>query len=260
MYERLGVYFPDKPLSRYGLQCGALLEPVAKAIKQELLSKDYLQADETRLKVLEKGRESDCNVDVKDVEHIHTEQIHTEQIHTGQLWVLSNPLEKEKLTYYEYHDSRSKDAASLFLSGFNGVLQTDGYSCYEEHSGVHLECMAHARRYFVKAKDVTPKESNHVLKLIGRLYRIESELKKNRGELKEEQWYKRRLKQRKAHAVPMLEKLKSYLVILKDKYLLEGHPLYKAIHYMLNRFEALSLYTRGKWEYPKGIFMQRSSI
>lgn len=228
MYERLGVYFPDKTLSRYGLHCGTLLQPVARAIKQELFTLPYLQADETRLEVLDKEKSPNT--------------------HTGQLWVLSDPL-GSNLTYYEYHTSRCQAAATSFLDGYSGTLQTDGYVCYDKHKGVQLGCWSHARRYFVKAEELSPKESKHVLLLIGKLYRVESELKKERGKQKVQKWYARRLTVRKERSVKLLEQLRAYLVTLKEKWVLKEHPLYKAIHYTLSRWEELTLYIKdGRYE------------
>lgn len=227
MYERLGVFLSDKTLSRYGLRCGELLEPVAKLIKQKLLQYGYLQADETRLAVLDAEQSPNT--------------------HTGQLWVLSNPF--ADATYYEYQESRGKEAASAFLAGFRGVLQTDGYVCYEEHAGIHLGCMAHARRYFDKAKELAPAECKRVLNMIGELYLVESDVRKVRPQLKPDTWHARRLKERQARSIDILERLRAYLVTLKDKWLLQEHPLYKAIHYTLNRFDALARFTTdGQFE------------
>ena len=120
IYEREGVYLPDKALSRYGLKCAALLEPIAKAIKAELLKKGYLQADETHLDVLDGEKEAN--------------------IHTGQVWVLHDPL--SSLVYYEYHPGRTQGAATALLDDFSGALQSDAYVCYNEHKGLRIGCMA----------------------------------------------------------------------------------------------------------------------
>lgn len=220
MYGRLEVYFPDKTLSRYGLIVGSLLEPVAKAIKQELLKKKYLQADETRLEVLDQEKSPNT--------------------HTGQLWVLNDPL--SSLTYYEYHRGRNQEAADLLLKDFTGTLQTDGYVCYDKHEGEHAACLAHARRYFVKAKKLAPRECNQAMKLIGELYRVEREMKKARGKMKRKEWFEHRQIVRTERSLPILEKLQQYLVTIKDKWLLEEHPMYTAVNYMLNRFGAFRVY------------------
>ena len=227
MYVREGVFYPDKALSRYGLRVAELLEPIAKAIKAELLNKNYLQADETPLEVLDTEKSSN--------------------IHKGQLWVLNDPL--SPLVYYEYKQSRSTEAANQLLDGFKGTLQTDALASYNEHAGIRIGCMAHARRYFVKAEKLASKECKHVLKLIGALYKIEKDLKKQREKDKDQEWYKLRALTRAKNSVPILDDLFKYLAKLKDRWLLEEHPMYKAINYMLSRYDSFTLYTTdGRYE------------
>lgn len=227
IYEREGVTIPDKALSRYGLAVGSLLEPVAKAIKDTLLSKTYLQADETRLQVLDPTKQGTT--------------------HRGQLWLLSDPL--GGLVYYEYHDNRAKRAAHALLGSYSGALQTDAYTCYNEHQGVQLGCMAHARRYFIEAKQLASKECKHVIALIGELYKIESNLKTLRAEMPPDDWHEKRLTTRQKLAIPILESLKMYLVNMRSTWLLERHPMYKAINYMLNRYDSFCVYTLdGRFE------------
>ena len=224
IYQREGVIIPDKSLSNYAQILGSLLQPVAKGIKESLLSLDYLQADETRLEVLEK-----------------------EKTHRGQLWVLNDP--RSNLSYYEYHDSRSQVASDSFLNNYSGALQTDGYVTYGNHQGVSLACLAHARRYFVKASKLAPKDAKHIVKLISKLYGIEKELTKRRIRLKPEEWYQERLKVRQKDSVPILDNLKKYLIRIKDQYLVDDHPMTKAINYMLSRYELFSNYTtNGRYQ------------
>ena len=221
IFEREGVCLPDKTLSRYGLKLGELLEPVSKAIKVAILESGYAQADETRMDVLDHEKSSNT--------------------HRGHLWVLNQP--HLKLTYFEYHQGRNKDAASSLLGEYSQVLQTDALASYNEHTGVHLGCMAHARRYFVEAKKLASKECNLVIKLISELYTIERELTKLKNKIKGDAWFEQRKQVRQQKAVPILDKLKAYLIDIKDKWLLEQHPMHKAINYMLARFEMFTLYT-----------------
>lgn len=229
IYKREGVIIPDKTLSRYGLTVGSLLEPIAKAIKKELLAKSYLQADETRLEVLDpkvKGK-----------------------THRGQLWLLNDPL--GALAYYEYHDSRSQFAASSLIGTYRGALQTDAYTCYDKHPGLQLGCMAHARRYFVEASKLGNARLNcaHVLKLIGKLYGIERDLRKLKKTMMLDEWYQARLAVRQEQSGELLDDLQQYLVKIKDHWLLERHPMYKALNYMLNRYESFGEYTKdGRFE------------
>jgi hypothetical protein len=109
--------------------------------------------------------------------------------------------------------------------------------------------MAHARRYFVEAKKMVPKECKHVINLIGELYKIERNLKKIRKDLPPDEWYEKRLSVRQQLAVPILEKLKDYLVRIKDNWLLERHPMYTAVNYMHKRYDSFCVYaTDGRFE------------
>ena len=57
---------------------------------------------------------------------------------------------------YQYHPTRSGNAAQNFLKGYQGVVQTDGYTGYNflDHASdiYHIGCLAHVRRKFT---DVT---------------------------------------------------------------------------------------------------------
>ena len=191
---------------------------MAKEIKRHLLSLGYIQVDETRLDVLAKDK-----------------------TYRGQLWVINDP--RSKLVYYEYHNSRSKEAAKLLLGNYTGALQTDAYSAYADCGGVSIGCMGHARRYFVKARKIASKDSKHAIKLIASLYGIEKKLSMAKIKLKSEQWYEKRLEVRQEKALPILDKLKEYLITIKDKYLIQDHPMTTAINYMLCRFDTFCNYT-----------------
>lgn len=233
IYAREGVFFPDKTLSLYGMRVGELLQPVARKIKEIALSLEYLQGDETRLRVLDHEKEANA--------------------HTGQLWVMRSPSRENPLVVYEYHPGRSKKDAQNFLGNFKGALQTDALASYDDFAGIRLGCMAHARRKFVKAKKISEKESSHVLRLIGQLYKIEADLKKEYPKKpkrkKISEWIQKREKIRKEKSLPILGNIREYLDLLKPKCQFENHPLTKAINYMLNRFEQFCMYTvSGEYE------------
>lgn len=225
IYEREGVIIPDKTLSAYAMAIGRMLEPIAKKIKELLFQENYLQVDETRFEVLAKGK-----------------------THRGQLWVINNPL--NSLSYYEYFDSRSQEAQDELLSGYKGIIQTDAYSTYNNFEGSKIGCLAHARRKFIKASKLAKKDANYILKLISKLYKIEKDLKKKQKEFKsKEDWYQERLKTRKKDSILILDKIKSYLIKIKDNYVVEGHPMYEAINYMYKRYDSFTYYTKdGRYQ------------
>ena len=68
------------------------------------------------------------------------------------MWIFRGGDPLDPVLIYEYHPSRSGDVASLFLTGYEGYVQTDGYSGYDfldsRQGIVHIGCWAHARRKF----------------------------------------------------------------------------------------------------------------
>jgi hypothetical protein len=134
------------------------LEPIYRHMHRELLAGDYLQADETPVR---------CN----DPDH---KRGGTTQ---GYLWVISRP---KADVIFEWRTSRRHDELSSLLTGFKGVLQADAYGAYASHERKHdgivrVGCWSHARRYFTDALDDHPKPAQVVLRLIGKLYRLEAE-------------------------------------------------------------------------------------
>ena len=62
---------------------------------------------------------------------------------------------------FDFQLGRGRDGPAKFLKDWNGILQTDGYQAYDQVGGpglVHVGCWAHARRKFVDAVKVNPKD------------------------------------------------------------------------------------------------------
>jgi hypothetical protein len=60
---------------------------------------------------------------------------------------------------FDFRMGRGREGPLKFLSRFEGILQTDGYSVYERVGGpklVHAACWAHARRKFFEAAKLNP--------------------------------------------------------------------------------------------------------
>ncbi len=155
-----GLIVNDAQLIRSILKAGELLQPLARAIGEELKKGPIIQADETRIPVLQqegKGRND-----------------------TAWMWQYSAP---GGLVFFDYQDSRSRDGPKDFLKDYEGILQSDGYEVYtklgkEVHA--HAGCWAHARRKFANARKAAPKEvpcrdSQDILDRIAVLYQIEKE-------------------------------------------------------------------------------------
>jgi transposase len=154
----------------------ALLEPLVKRMKQDLLRSGYVQIDETPIR---------CNdPDLRDGK--------TTQ---GWLWALSRPGSD---AVFEWRLSRRHEEAERLLGDYRGLLQSDGYEAYAAYARAHdsvewLGCWAHARRRFFEATAERPSTVERVLRLIARLYQLESEwdearVGEQRGALRQEQF------------------------------------------------------------------------
>jgi len=98
-------------------------------MKNELLSKDILHADETTVQVLkESGKAAKSK---------------------SYMWLYQTGRYDIPIVIYDYHPSRSGKIPQAFLKDFSGYLHVDGYSGYNNIDNVtSVGCLAHVRRYF----------------------------------------------------------------------------------------------------------------
>jgi transposase len=158
MLGRWGAAVPRSTLCDWIRIAADWLEPIYKAMLRRLLEGDYLQADETPIK---------C----QDPDNVKA------GVFQGYLWVVSRPGDD---VCFDWRTSRRHGELTSLIEGFGGVLQSDGYEAYAAYERTHPEvawvgCWAHARRKFIEAQGENPKAVRAVLKLIGRLYRLERE-------------------------------------------------------------------------------------
>ncbi len=137
-----GIEIGRATLDGWVMRVGELLMPVVEAMRRDLLKAMYLQADETTVPVqMRDGRGSD---------------------HQAYLWQYGAPLGE---TVFEFQMGRGREGPRKFLGQWEGILQTDGYQAYKGIGGprlVHVGCWAHARRKFVDAVKVNPKDEQAV--------------------------------------------------------------------------------------------------
>jgi transposase len=135
MFRRIGVDLSRATLAFWMIKMGDLTQPLLDRFLHAIHDHDYVLADETPFQVLkEDGKRA-----------------------TSQsfLWALRGGSADRPLLYYEYAPTRGGEVIERMLAGFQGFLQTDGYSGYDalgEQPGiVHVGCFAHARRKFDEA-------------------------------------------------------------------------------------------------------------
>jgi transposase len=219
-YEREGVRFPVSTLGGWLAHVAALVGPLYDLQRKMLLGSRYVQADESPIKVLEKGKGKG-------------------KTHRGYMWVYHAPV--ERLVLFEYRPGRGGPNPRQFLNGYQGYLQVDGYDAYEwfdTQPGVDLvHCMAHARRKFDQALNNDKVRAGHALGEFGKLYKIEQEARQAGIT------HAQRQALRQEKAVPVLRDMGEWMKAeMHSQKVLPKSPIGKAIIYTLSRWDRLCLY------------------
>ena len=212
-WEQYGIKLTRATLANWIIRCSTdWLMPVTRLLKEELLKRDILHADETTVQVLNEENKKATT--------------------TSYMWLYRTGNDgKPSIVLYEYKPSRGGANAAAYLKDFHGYLHTDGYAGYEKVENVtRCGCWAHLRRYFVEAMpanaekllNITPAETGR--DYCNKLFKIERDLE----ELLPEERKIKRLEQEK----PVLEAFWSWLETLNP---LKGSHLGKAVTYAFNQ-------------------------
>ncbi len=218
-FERLGVTFATSTLCDWMEAAARWLQPIARLMKQELLSGDYLQVDETPVRVMDPDVKGKCA--------------------KGWLWVMGRP---KGDVVFEFHPGRGQEEARKLLGNFSGYLQRDGYGVYGALAKANpklipVGCWAHARRKFIEAHEEQPALAIPIITELRKLYLIERVAREQALAPPE------RLALRREKAQPILQALHPALEALQLK-VLPKSPLGKAAGYCLNEWNALVNYLR----------------
>lgn len=164
------------------------------------------------------------------------------------MWVLrSGELETKKGIFFQYSPSRSAEIAQNLLRGYKGILVTDGYASYNNIEGItHVECWAHARRYFYesipllqnKKMDTTSTGYTGVT-YCDKLFEIEREIALLCVEEKQQK--------RKELSKPILDEFFTWVEDTLNNKVIVNKKLKEALTYAINQKEELSIFvTEGK--------------
>ena len=217
-FERLGVTFAKSTLGDWVEQGAMWLQPIVREMKRQLLLGDYVQVDETPVRVQDP--------DVKD------------KCTTGWLWVLSKP---KSDVVFEFHSGRGKEFAERLLGDFEGYLQRDGYGVYgslakdKPNQIIPVGCWSHARRKFVDALEDQPDEATAIVDELRKLYLVERHARDEC--LTNDQ----RHELRQQISMPILHALQPMLQSAQEKVLPQS-PLGKAVRYCLSEWKPLNRY------------------
>jgi len=219
LLKRNGIDIKDSTLNDW--QAGVIdnfLVRLYERVNELIIKCNYLQMDETHMKVLDKDNKGTT--------------------HHGYIWVCHAP--RQKLVSFNYDPSRSSIFPVAFLKPFTGVLQTDaypGYNIFNKHQFIELiGCMVHARRYFEKAKGNDKERAQYFLEQVRVLFDLEEKLQTENASDQEI------VEARKNTAIPVLNHLNEWLKINRNQVLPQS-PIGKAIDYALKNWEKLCRYT-----------------
>jgi transposase len=242
-FKREGINIPYSTITDWVSGTVNLISALYDTLKKKILQSDYLHADETPVKVLDKDKQGETCLSGR-------------QAHRGYFWVYHNSI--ERLVLFDYQQGRGREGPVAVLKNFNGHIQTDGYSVYDffkeeknlparqaglpaGQAGITvLHCMAHARRKFYDALTNDKPRAEYALEQFGLLYNIERKAKQQ--SLTAEQL----LQLRKTESMPVLKNLGEWM---RSEYVkgLPQSPIGKALGYSIERWNELMIYaTDGK--------------
>jgi transposase len=215
MIEReAGVEIGRATLDGWVMRVGELLGPIIGAMRRDLLAASYLQADETPVPVqMHDGRGEN---------------------HQAYLWQYGKPGGE---TVFDFCMGRGRDGPRKFLEKWEGILQTDGYSAYDDIGGpklVHVGCWAHARRKFVDAVKVNAQDAEAVKMVL----RMDALFVVDREAREQAMSGAERLALRREHARPWVEEIREACVTVARQALPQS-ALGKAAAYTLNMWAKL---------------------
>ena len=221
-WKRMGIEISRQTMANWMIKSSnRWLDPIYNRMREHLLQKDILHADETTLQVLkEPGRNADSN---------------------SYMWLYRTGREGPPIVLFDYQTTRAGKHPVKFLKDFKGYLHTDGYSGYNLVPEITLVgCWAHARRYYVEAlkamppkKDNNPTATDEGLAFCNKLFEIEREL----HDVTPEERYEGRLKKSK----PLIDKFRDWLQYQMPR-VAPRTPLGKSIQYCRNQWDKLTAF------------------
>jgi transposase len=209
-----GVHVKSSTMDSWLSLVAKHVRPLFAVHKAYILRANYLQVDESPIKVLDRDKPG--------------------ATHQGYMWVYHSVMQKS--VFFDYNKGRGQTAPLKNLSEFSGFLQTDGYAVYDQFGKkeniTHLSCWAHARRYFDKAKDNDLTRTSFILNLIQKLYAIERFIRE------QESTPDKRKEIRLTESLPILNEIGKYIADNRNK-VLPRSPIGKAFEYCTHRWDNL---------------------
>lgn len=200
-------------------QCGILVT----LMKRQMLESTYVRADETFIRYLDKLEPGGSS--------------------TGYFWVYRG-LSGDVI--FDWQTSREHHHVSDWLGpDYEGILQSDGYQAYESYcraqglrgkTVVRASCLAHIRRKFEKARAERPEVIDWILRIIARLYALESPLREHQACAE----VRSRVRQNRSRSlISLLERAFNHLIVTRIR---PKSYFGKALQYALGQWSAMNTF------------------
>jgi transposase len=222
IFGRAGFATPRSTLAQWVGSAGVQLQPLVDAMRDDLLRRRVLHADETPVAMLDPG---------------------AGKTKRAYLWsYCSTSFDRDKLVVFDFAEGRAGRHAMEFLrhpgdQAWRGALVCDDYAGYKAlfAQGItEAGCLAHARRKFHELwANHKSTLAEQALALFARLYEVEREV----ADLPAEE----RLRFRQVKARPAADALHAWLLAQRQK-VPPGSATAKAMDYSLGRWPALVRY------------------
>jgi transposase len=210
-----GITIHRSTMTHYMRRVAELLRPIYEAQMRSILMSRVLAMDETpvRAGLKSKGK-----------------------MKRGYFWPLYG--DQSEIAFH-FANSREHRVVSEVLSGYEGVLLSDGYEHFAEANSkvVQAQCWVHTRRKFVQAELMQPDLARKALKKIGKLYELEAELREKDPSPEQILQYRGEMMR------PLAEDFFEWLGERQDEHLLlPKNPFTRAAAYALNREKQLKVF------------------
>ena len=217
--ERDGISLPLSTLSAWIGVLGMHLEPLWQRLGEKLKQHQILHVDETPVTQLSNVKNNTKKAYIWAYRSVNTAPA--------------------PIIWFDYHSNRSGECVRQFLEHWHGTIMVDDYGGYKDlirtNHLIELGCWAHVRRkFFELVQSHQSQRGQHMLDLIGKLYKIEADTKALDIDQRQQ------IRQR--DAIPILEEIEAFLIASKQA-AQPNSGLFRAVNYTLRRWPALLRYT-----------------
>jgi len=229
--KSLGIPLPVATQCEIVAETAVILQPALQELTRQAAQGEVVHNDDTSMRVLSLDRGADISPERTGV------------FTSGVVWIL----QERRIALYFTGAKHAGENLAAVLKQRSSELPPPIQMCDAlsrnapkgSFATLLANCMAHGRRNFVEVTPSFPDECRLVLETLGEVYRYDDQAR-TQGMSPEQ-----RLDFHQEHSGPVMEKLHTWLgVQLAERQVEPNSGLGKAISYLLNHWEKLTLFLR----------------